>query len=56
MKHGYCLALALLAPSVGLADKSFVVSPDVPACRARTPAAIGGPMPPEGILAIRWLG
>ena len=52
----FWIALALLAPSAALADKAFVVSPDVPACRARTPAAIGGPMPPEGILAIRWLG
>ncbi|HET7764741.1 MAG TPA: hypothetical protein VFK92_06580 [Burkholderiales bacterium] len=56
MKHAYCLALALFLPSAALADKSFVVSPDVPACRERTPAAVGGPMPPEGILAIRWLG
>jgi len=55
MKHGLLLALTLLAPSA-FADKGMVVSPDVPACRARTPAAIGGPMPPEGILAIRWLG
>jgi L-ascorbate metabolism protein UlaG (beta-lactamase superfamily) len=56
MKHGFCFALALLVPSAALADKGFVVSPDVPACRALVPAAIGGPMPPEGILAIRWLG
>jgi L-ascorbate metabolism protein UlaG (beta-lactamase superfamily) len=56
MKTVLRLALALFLPSAALADKGFVVSPDAPACRARTPAAIGGPMPPEGILAIRWLG
>ena len=56
MKHGLWLALALFVPSAALADKSFVVTPDDPACRSRTPAATGGPMPPEGILAIRWLG
>jgi len=56
MKNILWLALMLLVPSAAIADKSFVVAPDDPACRSRTPAAIGGPMPPEGILAIRWLG
>jgi L-ascorbate metabolism protein UlaG (beta-lactamase superfamily) len=56
MRPRLWLAFTLLLPSAAIADKSFVVSPDVPACRSRTPAAIGGPMPPEGILAIRWLG
>lgn len=56
MKQTLWLGLLLLLPSAAFADKTFVVSPDVPACRSLTPAAVGGPMPPEGILAIRWLG
>jgi L-ascorbate metabolism protein UlaG (beta-lactamase superfamily) len=56
MRHGSWLPLVFLLPCVALADKNFVVSPEVPACHARTPALIGGPIPPEGILAIRWLG
>jgi len=56
MKHYLWFALMFLLPSAALADKRFIVSPDDPACRSLTPAAIGGPMPPEGILAIRWLG
>jgi len=56
MKQGLWLVLALLSPSAAFADKSFVVSPDVPACRSLEPALTGGPMPPEGVLAIRWLG
>ena len=38
------------------ADKSFVADSSAPACRALTPALTGGPMPPDGILAIRRLG
>jgi L-ascorbate metabolism protein UlaG (beta-lactamase superfamily) len=56
MKRGFGFALALLLPSSAFADKAMVVSPDVPACRGRAPALTGGPMPPDGILAIRWLG
>ena len=56
MKNHLRLALFLLFPSAALADKTFVVSPDVPACRSLDPALTGGPMPPEGIVAIRWLG
>src|SRR5215470_20445424 len=56
MKRAFWLVVSLALPSAALADKSFVVSPDVPACRGRAPALTGGPMPPEGILAIRWLG
>jgi L-ascorbate metabolism protein UlaG (beta-lactamase superfamily) len=52
----FWFALALLLPSSVLADKGMVVSPDVPACRGKTPALTGGPLPPDGILAIRWLG
>jgi L-ascorbate metabolism protein UlaG (beta-lactamase superfamily) len=55
MKRLLWLVLAVL-PSSALADKSMLVSPDVPACRGTTPALTGGPMPPDGILAIRWLG
>jgi L-ascorbate metabolism protein UlaG (beta-lactamase superfamily) len=56
MKRFFCFASSLILPSAALADKSFVVAPDVPACRGTTPALTGGPLPPEGILAIRWLG
>src|SRR5262252_9127285 len=56
MRHALWVVLLLLVSPAAHADKSFVVSPDVPACRARTPALVGGPMPPDGILAIRWLG
>jgi L-ascorbate metabolism protein UlaG (beta-lactamase superfamily) len=56
MKRDLWLVLVLSLPSAALADKSFVVSPDVPACRSLEPALTGGPMPPEGIVAIRWLG
>jgi L-ascorbate metabolism protein UlaG (beta-lactamase superfamily) len=56
MKLALGIASFLFASSAALADKGMVVSPDVPACRERAPALTGGPMPPEGILAIRWLG
>ncbi len=48
--------LIFLLPSWAFADKSFVVQPDAPACKSLTPAAVGGPMPPEGLLTLRWLG
>jgi glyoxylase-like metal-dependent hydrolase (beta-lactamase superfamily II) len=53
---GLPFGLTLLAPTTVFADKSFVVVPNDPACHSLVPAATGGPMPPEGILAIRWLG
>src|SRR5262245_27245663 len=56
MKPALLIYFLLLISPVALADKSFVVSPDVPACRGTAPALTGGPLPPDGILAIRWLG
>ena len=56
MKQAFWFVLIVLLPTAAFADKSFIVTPDVPGCRSLTPAAIGGPLPPEGILAIRWLG
>lgn len=48
--------LVALVPCCAFADKGFVVQSNAPACTALTPAAIGGPMPPNGVLAVRWLG
>jgi L-ascorbate metabolism protein UlaG (beta-lactamase superfamily) len=56
MKHGFWIAALLLAAPAVHADKSFVADSSAPACRVLTPALTGGPMPPDGILAIRWLG
>jgi L-ascorbate metabolism protein UlaG (beta-lactamase superfamily) len=56
MKHGLWVAALLLASPAVHADKSFVVDSSAPACRSLTPALTGGPMPPNGILTIRWLG
>jgi Beta-lactamase superfamily domain len=56
MKYGLCVAAMLLASHAVHADRSFVVDSSAPACRSLTPALIGGPMPPKGILTLRWLG
>lgn len=56
MKHALCLAALLLAAPAAHADKSFLSDSTDPSCRTLTPALTGGPMPPDGILAIRWLG
>jgi len=53
MKQAFWFVLIVLLPTAAFADKSFIVTPDVPGCRSLTPAAIGGPLQPEGILAIR---
>jgi len=57
MKTGNLLAAALLLVAASAhADKSFVVNSKAAACTSLTPAAVGGPMPPEGIATLRWLG
>jgi L-ascorbate metabolism protein UlaG (beta-lactamase superfamily) len=56
MKTRLWLAATLLASPLVHADRSFVVDSGAPACRSLTPAMIGGPMPPNGILTLRWLG
>src|SRR5258706_327351 len=56
MKYPLCLAALLLASPTVHADKRFVSDSKAPACRVLTPALTGGPMPPDGILAVRWLG
>ena len=50
------IAALLFAAPVAHADKSFLSDSSAPACRTLTPALTGGPMPPDGILAVRWLG
>jgi L-ascorbate metabolism protein UlaG (beta-lactamase superfamily) len=56
MKPSYLIAALIFATMPVHADKSFVVHPNAPACQSLTPAAVGGPMPPAGILTLRWLG
>jgi hypothetical protein len=56
MKRALWVAASLLAATAAHADKTFVSDSAAPACRTLTPALTGGPMPPDGILAVRWLG
>ena len=56
MKRRYFIAALLLVALPVHADKSFVVHLSTPSCQSLTPAAVGGPMPPAGILTLRWLG
>jgi L-ascorbate metabolism protein UlaG (beta-lactamase superfamily) len=56
MLRGTLFAAMLLAASAVHAEADFVVHPDVPGCTSLTPAAVGGPLPPPGILALRWFG
>jgi len=56
MLRGFWLIGLLLAMSAAHAEQDFVVHPRDPGCTSLTPAAVGGPMPPRGILALRWFG
>lgn len=53
---GVLLAAVTTMTPAAHADSGFVVHPNVPGCTSLTPAAVGGPMPPSGILALRWFG
>lgn len=45
------LAVVLLA-----ATPSPMISSNAPGCTSAIPATIGGPMPPAGVLTVRWFG
>ena len=47
---------ALLALAVLAEVMSPMIASNAPACTSAVPAAIGGPMPPAGVMTLRWFG
>ena len=57
MKRLWVAGLALCSFVGGAASaRDILIDSNAAACRSLVPASVGGPMPPRGVMTIRWLG
>ena len=59
MRRLYAASLAVcgLVAGPAVANKDYILSrSNAAACHSLVPASVGGPMPPGGVMSIRWLG